>query len=69
MNRLIDELATVALAQHDTEMRFRAIASKGSGKRGLEWISSIGACKAVARTFVSGVFYRWPVCRAARRMD
>ncbi|HXJ93426.1 MAG TPA: toxin-antitoxin system HicB family antitoxin [Terriglobia bacterium] len=35
MNKLIDELATVALAQHDAEVRFRALAVKGSPARGL----------------------------------
>ena len=41
LNKLIDELATVALAQHDTEMRFRAIAAKGSPNRGLELLDKI----------------------------
>lgn len=36
MNQLIDELATVALAQYDAEVRFRALAAKGMAKRGLE---------------------------------
>ena len=35
MNKLIDELATVALAQHDAEVRFRTLAAKGSAARGL----------------------------------
>ncbi len=35
INKLIDELATVALSQHDAEMRFRALASRGSRKAGL----------------------------------
>lgn len=30
VNRLMDELATIALAEHDTEARFRALAAKGS---------------------------------------
>jgi len=34
MNKLIDELATVALAQYDAEVRFRALAGRGSVKRG-----------------------------------
>ena len=41
MNKLIDELATVALAQHDAETRFRALASKGSPKRGLEILDKL----------------------------
>jgi hypothetical protein len=36
LNKLIDELATIALAQHDAEVRFRALAARGSVKRGLE---------------------------------
>jgi predicted HicB family RNase H-like nuclease len=30
LNKLIDELATVALAQHDAEVRFRTLAAEGS---------------------------------------
>jgi hypothetical protein len=36
MNKLIDELATVALVQHDAETRFLTMAAKGSAARGLE---------------------------------
>lgn len=41
MNKLIDELATVALAQHDAELRFHALASKGSAKRGIELLDKL----------------------------
>jgi plasmid stability protein len=41
MNKLIDELATVALAQHDAEIRFQALAAKGSVKRGLELLDKL----------------------------
>ena len=41
MNKLMDELATVALAQHDAETRFRALAAKGSVKRGLELLAKL----------------------------
>jgi predicted DNA-binding ribbon-helix-helix protein len=41
MNKLIDELATVALAQHDTELRFYALASRGSAKRGIEVLDKL----------------------------
>ena len=34
VNKLIDELSTVALTQHDAEMRFRSLAARGSVKRG-----------------------------------
>jgi hypothetical protein len=41
MNKLIDELATIALAQHDAELRFRALAGTGSVKRGLELLDKL----------------------------
>jgi HicB-like protein involved in pilus formation len=41
MNKLIDELATVALAQHDAELRFRALSSKGSAARGLALLNKL----------------------------
>jgi hypothetical protein len=41
MNKLIDELATVALAQYDAEVRFHAIAAKGSAKRGLALLDKL----------------------------
>ncbi len=41
MNKLMDELATVALAQHDAEVRFRALAAKGSRKRGLQLLEKL----------------------------
>jgi hypothetical protein len=41
MNKLIDELATVALAQHDAEIRFRALAATGSVRRGLALLDKI----------------------------
>jgi hypothetical protein len=33
VNKLADELFTIMLTQHDTEARFRALASRGSRKR------------------------------------
>jgi hypothetical protein len=41
MNKLIDELATVALAQYDAEVRFRAMAQRGSPKRGLALLDKL----------------------------
>jgi hypothetical protein len=41
MNKLIDELATIALAKHDAEIRFRALAATGSVRRGLELLDMI----------------------------
>lgn len=41
LNKLIDELATVALAQHDTETRFRVLASKGSPEKALQLLDKL----------------------------
>lgn len=41
LNKLVDELATVALAQHDAEVRFRSLAAKGSRKRGLDLLDKL----------------------------
>ncbi len=41
INRLMDELATMALAEHDTETRFRVMAAKGSKKRGLALLDKL----------------------------
>jgi hypothetical protein len=41
INRLIDELATIALAQHDTENRFRAAAKRGSKQKGLALLDKL----------------------------
>ena len=35
VNKLIEELATISIAEFDAETRFRALASKGSIKAGL----------------------------------
>ena len=41
LSKLIDELATVALAQHDSEVRFHALAAKGAPKRGLALLDKL----------------------------
>ncbi len=41
VNKLIEELSTVALAQHDTEMRFRVLAARGSAERGLRLLHKL----------------------------
>ena len=41
INKLIDELATVALAQHDTEARFRTLAARGSKTEGLALLAKL----------------------------
>ena len=35
MNKLIEEISTQALAEFDTEVRFRALAATGNAKKGL----------------------------------
>mgnify|MGYP000947242160 FL=1 len=41
VNKLLDELATVALANHDAEARFRIRAARGSVERGLELLNRL----------------------------
>ena len=41
LNKLMDEFATVALAQHDAETRFRTLAARGSAKRGLQLLDKL----------------------------
>ena len=41
INRLMDELSTVALVQHDAEVRFRAHAAKGSPQAGLRILEKL----------------------------
>ena len=41
INRLMDELATVALAEHDTEIRFRARAARGKRSVGLALLKQL----------------------------
>ena len=41
LNRLFDELATVALAQHDLAAQFRAAAAAGNTQRGLALLDKL----------------------------
>ena len=41
MNHLMDELATVALAEYDAETRFRAMAARGSKRSGLALLAKL----------------------------
>jgi hypothetical protein len=49
VKRLIDELATSALTQHDTETRFKALARRGSRKRGLALLDKVDRAFAKGR--------------------
>lgn len=42
VNKLIDELATIAIANHDTRLRFETRARKGSAKRALDILEQVG---------------------------
>ncbi len=46
LNKLIEELATVALAEFDAETRFRARAAKGSPARALRFLDRVDAAVA-----------------------
>ena len=48
VNKLMEELSTIALVQHDTEVRFRAMAARGSAKEGLALLDRLD------RTFAQG---------------
>ena len=43
INKLMEELSTQALAEFDSEVRFRALASLGEAKRGLDILDKIDA--------------------------
>lgn len=42
VNKLIDELATIALANHDARLRFEIRARKGNAKRALDLVDGLG---------------------------
>ncbi len=41
VNKLIEELSTVALAEFDNDVRFRALAASGNISKGLELLDKI----------------------------
>ena len=41
LNKLIEELSTQAIAEFDTEVRFKAIAATGDKKKGLELLDKL----------------------------
>ena len=43
LNKLIEEMSTQALAEFDTEVRFRALASRGDVKKGLDILDKLDA--------------------------
>ena len=50
VNKLMEELSTVALTQYDTETRFRAAAASGSRQRGLEILQQLDSYYAGERS-------------------
>ena len=49
VNKLVEEWATVALTAHDTELRFRALATRGNPTRGLALLDELAVREATAR--------------------
>jgi predicted transcriptional regulator len=49
INRLIDELATAALAEHDAYTRFQLRASRGSAEEGLRLLDKLDQTEAESR--------------------
>ena len=43
VNKLIEELATISIAEFDAETRFRTLAANGSAKMGLAILDKLGA--------------------------
>ncbi|MFV1922241.1 MAG: toxin-antitoxin system HicB family antitoxin [Methylotenera sp.] len=43
VNKLIEEISTQALAEFDTEVRFRALAGTGNVKKGLDILDKLDA--------------------------
>ena len=43
MNKLMEELSTIAIAQYDVETRFRAMAARGSAAEGLRILDKLDA--------------------------
>ena len=46
VNRLMEELCTMAVTQHDAETRFRALAARGSVDEGLRILDELDAAPA-----------------------
>ena len=43
VNKLMEELATISIAEFDAESRFRAMAVRGSAKKGLALLDKLDA--------------------------
>ena len=43
VNKLVEELATISIAEFDAESRFRALAARGSAEQGLTILDKLDA--------------------------
>jgi len=43
VNKLMEELSTRALAEYDTDVRFRMLAASGKAKKGLDILDKLNA--------------------------
>ena len=43
LNKLVEDWANIALGQHDSEARFRAMAARGDANRGLRLLDQLDA--------------------------
>jgi len=43
VNKLVEELATISIAEFDAESRFRTLAARGSAKQGLAILDKLDA--------------------------
>jgi predicted transcriptional regulator len=50
LNKLMEELATIALAEFDAETRFRAHAARGSAAEGLRLLAKLDSADEASRT-------------------
>ena len=50
VNKLVEELATISIAEFDAETRFRAMAARGSAKKGLALLDRLDAGKKKAKS-------------------
>ncbi len=53
VNKLMEELSTQALAEFDSEIRFKTLALKGDKKRGLELLDKLDKAFGVKRVLSS----------------
>ncbi len=52
VNKLMEELSTQALAEFDSEIRFKTLALKGDKKRGLELLDKLDKAFGVKRVLI-----------------